>query len=149
MQFTRFCRDFDLVAKYAFSHAPSCTNFLPPGSASDSRTGPLTPRSSEKGEGRKIMLKRKPSEDMQKELARPLKKFKGTILSKDDVGRNDRVSMDLEQVGSNVSEGSEGRRIGPPGNERALLQVLGPDQERREILKKRFEIKKTLLMKRR
>ena len=103
---------------------------------------PLTPRSSEKGEGRKIMLKRKPSEDMQEEMARPLKKFKGTILSKDDVGRNDRVSMDLEQVGSNVSEGSEGRRIGPPGNERALLQVLGPDQERREILKKRFEIKK-------
>ena len=39
MQFTRFCRDFDLVAKYAFSQAPSCTNFLPPGSASDSRTG--------------------------------------------------------------------------------------------------------------
>ena len=40
MQFTRFCRDFDLVAKYAFSQAPSCTNLLPPGSLSDSRTGP-------------------------------------------------------------------------------------------------------------
>ena len=39
MQFTLFCRDFDLVAKYAFSQAPSCTNFLQPGSASDSRTG--------------------------------------------------------------------------------------------------------------
>ena len=103
---------------------------------------PLTPRSSENEVQKKSILKRKPSEDMQEELARPLKKFKGTILSKDDVGRNDRVSMDLEHVGSNVSEGSEGRRIGPPGNERALLQVLGPDQERREILKKRFEIKK-------
>ena len=30
MQFTRFCRDFDLVAKYAFSQAPSCTNFQAP-----------------------------------------------------------------------------------------------------------------------
>ena len=39
MQFTLFCREFDLVSKYAFSQAPSCTNFLPPGSASDSRTG--------------------------------------------------------------------------------------------------------------
>ena len=39
MQFTRYCRDSDLVAKYAFFQAPSCTNFLPPGSASDSRTG--------------------------------------------------------------------------------------------------------------
>ena len=39
MQFTHFCRDFDLVAKYVFSQAPSCINFLPPGSASDSRTG--------------------------------------------------------------------------------------------------------------
>ena len=39
IQFTPLCRDFDFVAKYAFSQAPSCTNFLPPGSASDSRTG--------------------------------------------------------------------------------------------------------------
>ena len=39
MQFTLFCRDFDLVAKYAFSQAPSCANFSQPGSASDSRTG--------------------------------------------------------------------------------------------------------------
>ena len=39
MQFTLFCRNFDLVAKYAFSQAPSCTNFSQPGSASDSRTG--------------------------------------------------------------------------------------------------------------
>ena len=36
MQFTCFCCDFDLVA---FSQAPRCTNFLHPGSASDSRTG--------------------------------------------------------------------------------------------------------------
>ena len=43
MQFTHFCRDFDLVAKYASYQALSCINFLPPGSASDSRTGtPLT-----------------------------------------------------------------------------------------------------------
>ena len=41
MQFTHFCRDFDLVAKYAFSQAPSCTNFSQPGSTSDSRTGDL------------------------------------------------------------------------------------------------------------
>ena len=27
MQFMRFCRYFDIVAKYAFSQAPSCTNF--------------------------------------------------------------------------------------------------------------------------
>ena len=98
---------------------------------------PLTPRSSENEVRRTSILKRKPSEDMQEELARPIKKFK----SKDDVVRNDRVSMELEQDGSNVSEGSEGRRIGPPGNERALPQVLGPDQKRREILKKRFEMK--------
>ena len=39
MQFTLFCRDFDLVAKYAFSQAPSSTNFPQPGSTSDSRTG--------------------------------------------------------------------------------------------------------------
>ena len=38
----RFCRDFDLDAKNAFSQAPSGTNFLLPGSASDSRTGPST-----------------------------------------------------------------------------------------------------------
>ena len=36
-------RNFDFVAKYASSQAPSCTNFLPPGSASDSRTGLLHP----------------------------------------------------------------------------------------------------------
>ena len=41
-QFTPFCRDFDLVAKYAFSQAPSCTNFSLPGSALDSRTGQLS-----------------------------------------------------------------------------------------------------------
>ena len=41
MQFTRFCRNFDFVAKYALSQAPSCTNLLLPGSASDSRTGPI------------------------------------------------------------------------------------------------------------
>ena len=39
MRKTLGCRNFDLVAKYAFSQAPSCTNFTPPGSASDSRTG--------------------------------------------------------------------------------------------------------------
>ena len=40
MQIMRFCRHFDLVAKYAFSQALSCTNFMLPGSASDSRTRP-------------------------------------------------------------------------------------------------------------
>ena len=40
MQIMRFCRNFDLVAKYAFSQAPSCTNFMLPGSASDSKTRP-------------------------------------------------------------------------------------------------------------
>ena len=39
IQFTHFCRDFDIVAKYAFSQAPSSLNFSPPGSATDSRTG--------------------------------------------------------------------------------------------------------------
>ena len=38
MQFTRFCCNFDLVAKYAFSQAPNCTKFSLSGSASDSRT---------------------------------------------------------------------------------------------------------------
>jgi len=41
IQFTHFCRDFDFVAKYAFSQAPSSLNFSPPGSATDSRTGTL------------------------------------------------------------------------------------------------------------
>ena len=96
---------------------------------------PLTPRSSENGdgEGRKSILKRKPSEDMQEELARPQKKLKGTILSKDDVVRNDRVSVDLERDGSDVPEGSEGSKIGPSGKEETLLEVLGPDQERSKV----------------
>ena len=42
IQFTHFCRNFDFVAKYAFSQAPSFTNFSLPGSASDSRTGSIS-----------------------------------------------------------------------------------------------------------
>ena len=43
IQFTHFCRNFVFVAKYAFSQAPSSLNFSPPGSATDSRTGPRHP----------------------------------------------------------------------------------------------------------
>ena len=46
------------------------------------------------------MLKRKPSEQTQEELARPRKKLKGAILSKEDFVV---VSSDLEREGSNVS----------------------------------------------
>ena len=45
IQFTHFCCDFDFVAKYAFSQAPSSLNFSPPGSATDSRTGLWAPKS--------------------------------------------------------------------------------------------------------
>ena len=99
----------------------------------------LMPRASENSEnqavGRKSMLKRKPSEQTQEELARPQKKLKGAILSQED---SVEVNKDLERDGSNVST-KEARRLaeqsgsGPTGGEDMQTQ------ERIKKPKKRFE----------
>ena len=104
----------------------------------------LTPRASENNElvSRKSMLKRKPSEQTQEELARPRKKLKGAILSKveDFLG----VSLDLERDGSTVPTKDSRRLTEESGRSQTggeEMQTEGSDQKRRKKLKKRIEKK--------
>jgi len=103
----------------------------------------LTPRASENNElvSRKSMLKRKPSEQTQEELARPRKKLKGAILSKEDFVV---VSSDLERDGSNVSTKDSRRLTEESGRSQTgdeEMQTEGSDQKRRKKPKKRIEKK--------
>jgi len=103
----------------------------------------LTPRASENNElvSRKSMLKRKPSEQTQEELARPRKKLKGAILSKEDFVV---VSSDLEREGSNVSTKDSRRLTEESGRSQTgdeEMQTEGSDQKRRKKPKKRIEKK--------
>ena len=92
----------------------------------------LTPRVSEnRVVDRRKTLKRKPGEQLQEELVRPLKKLKGGILSKDSADKSYGVGVDLERDKSNVSsKGSRRRTEQSFTTESEDLKAVGSDEER-------------------
>ena len=92
----------------------------------------LTPRvSADEVVDKRKTLKRKPGEQLQEELVRPLKKLKGGILSKDSADESYGVGVDLERDKSNVSsKGSRRRTEQSFTTESEDLKTAGSDEER-------------------